>query len=484
MVSGCAAQQQRAAAAAGGGGRAAAQEEVVLLGDGAGRGPEEALAQMTAGLHALGMLAMAGGAGPADEALKKDAGLRRALEAGLKEVASSLDGRLVSLGDDGKLSVDLGPMIAAALGRDSSLVGGASQEPLSLDITRALLRGGGGGGGDDARSEAAGSSGDAGAEDLLRQRVKALQGAMQGAADEDSALLAAAKDASSPLVNELLLPGARIAERLNQLGEIAVDQPVYPIKCGDWQWSPGGARTRPRWVGPSFTLSTALGSCALLTPGVIGQGATSWTSVQLARLACQGPSLQYGFTPLSYIGPSREPELLVGPECKVERRYGTETSFTLFGGPIDRPIRFESEAEFYAAMIVNKTFDFRMMEIKTFLQNTQSRIDDGSLRLGDLLGLGGGGGGGEGGKGGKGGKGGMVDAFEELLRGSGQISQKIGGAVKGGRAQVLSQLERRLGEDKGRGGLGGSAAWLKALVDRVAKGKSVMRGPDAASAAT
>ena len=69
--------------------------------------------------------------------------------------------------------------------------------------------------------------------------------------------------------------------------------------CGEWRWIPGGARSKPRWVGPTFTLSTALGTCALLSPGtgptVIGQGSPTWTSVQLARLACQGPSLQYGF---------------------------------------------------------------------------------------------------------------------------------------------------------------------------------------------
>lgn len=69
--------------------------------------------------------------------------------------------------------------------------------------------------------------------------------------------------------------------------------------CGQWQWTPGGQRQKPRWVGPTFTLSTSLGTCALLAPGtgpnVIGQGSPTWTSVQLARLACQGPSVQYGF---------------------------------------------------------------------------------------------------------------------------------------------------------------------------------------------
>lgn len=80
--------------------------------------------------------------------------------------------------------------------------------------------------------------------------------------------------------------------------------------CGAWSWSPGGARRRPRWVGPSFTLSAATGSCVLQPPAVAGpgaapgapaapgpggQGSNSWMALQLARVACQGPALQWGF---------------------------------------------------------------------------------------------------------------------------------------------------------------------------------------------
>jgi hypothetical protein len=56
-------------------------------------------------------------------------------------------------------------------------------------------------------------------------------------------------------------------------------------------------------------------------------------------------------TPVTYLGPSRKPDKLAGPECKVERKYGTEASFTVFGGPADGPIRFASEAEFFAALV-------------------------------------------------------------------------------------------------------------------------------------
>jgi hypothetical protein len=65
--------------------------------------------------------------------------------------------------------------------------------------------------------------------------------------------------------------------------------------CGSWLWLPGGARVKPRWAGPTFTLTAARGSCSLLTPTVAGQGSPGWTALQLARLACQGPSLEYRF---------------------------------------------------------------------------------------------------------------------------------------------------------------------------------------------
>jgi hypothetical protein len=121
------------------------------------------------------------------------------------------------------------------------------------------------------------------------------QAALNGSAAADrEALLRLAKAATSPLVNELLTPGARAAERLMQGAEILADT-GSAVDCGAWKWTPGGTRLKPRWVGPKFVLSEAVGSCALLTPSVLGRGSTSWTNVQLERIACQGPSLQYGF---------------------------------------------------------------------------------------------------------------------------------------------------------------------------------------------
>ena len=54
-----------------------------------------------------------------------------------------------------------------------------------------------------------------------------LKSAMEQAMREDSELLRTAKEATSPLVNELLTPGARAAERVTQLGEILGD--TYPM---------------------------------------------------------------------------------------------------------------------------------------------------------------------------------------------------------------------------------------------------------------
>jgi hypothetical protein len=162
------------------------------------------------------------------------------------------------------------PVLAGILGRDSSLVAGASKAPLKVDITEALRR---------IPNAAAPGGSPADAEALLQQRVKALQvsgasvinagdeyvinartpqkcksplyvslqihsktviqpqcrgcmymhpqGAMEESTSEDSRLLQLAKAATSPLVNELLSPGARIAERLTQLGEIQND--IYPL---------------------------------------------------------------------------------------------------------------------------------------------------------------------------------------------------------------------------------------------------------------
>ena len=73
--------------------------------------------------------------------------------------------------------------------------------------------------------------------------------------------------------------------------------------CGEWVWSPGGARLNPRWVGPTVTLTAAAGSCTLLGPGVHGQGSPGWTAARIASIACQGPSLQRGF--VSFQSPFR-----------------------------------------------------------------------------------------------------------------------------------------------------------------------------------
>ena len=69
-------------------------------------------------------------------------------------------------------------------------------------------------------------------------------------------------------------------------------------------------------------------------------------------------------TPIIYRGVSREPESLTCPECKFVYKFGPEIDVTLYGGNSKEPIVFASEKEFYAAMVVNKTFDFQLMEIK------------------------------------------------------------------------------------------------------------------------
>jgi len=70
-------------------------------------------------------------------------------------------------------------------------------------------------------------------------------------------------------------------------------------------------------------------------------------------------------TPITYLGPSKEPEQLVSPECKVERKYGAEVRLKVFGGDDDQQrVVFKSEVEFLAAVVVNKTFDFKLMEAR------------------------------------------------------------------------------------------------------------------------
>jgi hypothetical protein len=48
-----------------------------------------------------------------------------------------------------------------------------------------------------------------------------------------------------------------------------------------------------QWRGPTFTLTQTTGNCALVGE-VRGQGNVDWTQA-VGRLACLGPSTQYGF---------------------------------------------------------------------------------------------------------------------------------------------------------------------------------------------
>lgn len=69
-------------------------------------------------------------------------------------------------------------------------------------------------------------------------------------------------------------------------------------------------------------------------------------------------------TPLKYQGISKERTSLEGPECKIEWKLGTEATVTLYGGDSKDKIVFKNEKEFYAAMTVNKTFDFNVLPLK------------------------------------------------------------------------------------------------------------------------
>lgn len=71
-----------------------------------------------------------------------------------------------------------------------------------------------------------GGGGDAGAgfanNVLFASRLKALREALEaGVAGDSDLLLAAVKEATSPLVNELLAPGPRAGERAWQLSQVA-----------------------------------------------------------------------------------------------------------------------------------------------------------------------------------------------------------------------------------------------------------------------
>jgi len=109
---------------------------------------------------------------------------------------------------------------------------------------------------------------------------------------------------------------------------------------------------------------------------------------------------------------------------------------------------------------------------RTFLHNTQAAINKGKLRLQDLLTV-------------KGpAESGMLDAFQNLL-GHPQTSEGMAAAVDGMRAQLQAahqqarQEERAAGEamararSKQHGG-----AWVEALLQTVAAGSFVKRGPE------
>ncbi len=69
-------------------------------------------------------------------------------------------------------------------------------------------------------------------------------------------------------------------------------------------------------------------------------------------------------SPIGYSGPATDAERLVTPECKVVRKFGQEVEITLYGGDDNAPIRFDSEAHLFAAMLTNKTFDVHLRGAK------------------------------------------------------------------------------------------------------------------------
>lgn len=78
----------------------------------------------------------------------------------------------------------------------------------------------------------------------------------------DAILQAVKQDfTGSLLLNELAGPSKRLIERLQQLGEIAVDIQHASEACGAYTFNPGGALVNSKWTGPSFTLTQTTGSC-------------------------------------------------------------------------------------------------------------------------------------------------------------------------------------------------------------------------------
>lgn len=97
-------------------------------------------------------------------------------------------------------------------------MGAASGPPPAAGTSTGGDGGTGGGRGASSRSSASGFANNV----LFRSRLKRLQAALQAGASADSdLLLTAVQEATSPLVNELLPPGARAAERAWQLSQVA-----------------------------------------------------------------------------------------------------------------------------------------------------------------------------------------------------------------------------------------------------------------------
>lgn len=141
--------------------------------------------------------------------------------------------------------------------------------------------------------------------------------------------------------------------------------------CGTFEFSAGGDEVPKTWTGPTLTLTQTTASCALVYD-VEGVGNPSWTGAS-QRLACLGPATQYIFTPITYAGHSVEAESFACPECKVVRQFGRETSITLWGGSKEK-IKFRNEAEFYAAMLTNGTFDLWASQLKDAVLGLQEKL--------------------------------------------------------------------------------------------------------------
>jgi hypothetical protein len=45
-------------------------------------------------------------------------------------------------------------------------------------------------------------------------------------------------------------------------------------------------------------------------------------------------------------------------------RFGPKVEVVLYGGDTKDPVVFDSEKDFYTAAVLNKTFDFNLLELK------------------------------------------------------------------------------------------------------------------------